>query len=144
MNSYDARQRKDDDRWDYTCQNDGHTHPVGYCAGWPGDRRGTTPIFSDEAWSYFLEKLKPFKEHYHTDGHATAEEACECYRRYLLDNRLEFRAHGVAHYPCRVCGALTNCHAEVDFQMFHLCDEHRNKEEVEKLFPKVGQSWSSY
>ena len=30
MNYYGPRQRKDG-KWDYTCRNDGHIWPVGYC-----------------------------------------------------------------------------------------------------------------
>ena len=32
MNYYQARQRKDDGLWHYTCQNDHQIWPVGYCA----------------------------------------------------------------------------------------------------------------
>jgi hypothetical protein len=80
-------------------------------------------------------------------GHPSAEEARECFRKYLLDDVQE------EHYGdwtgCEVEGCdeptkrgltarrpLGNGHA--------LCDEHRTKEHLEALMGGVGSIASSY
>ena len=139
MNYDEARQREDDKRWDMTSMNDGRIHPIGYCHAWNPPKPGD--------WLYDLhkpewDKMEQFKDKYHTDGHATAIEASDCYREYLLDNRLQFATIG--HYnPCEVCGTLTNQMSQIDGWPQHLlCPEHANREEVEKLWPK-GELYQS-
>ena len=119
MNYYDARERKGADgkgtgKWHYTCENDGRIYPVGYCA------QGC-------------------------EGHDTPEEACEHYRQYLLNERTRYdgQLHGEQR-ECAVCGAWTQGVVYVDgWHSYVLCDEHRNREEMERLYPKVGQIMSS-
>lgn len=143
MNWYAARQRKDQ-RWDYTCQNSSGVFPMGYCAGW---RETTTEdiaarpelaavadhILADQ------EKRRPHRAKYHTDGHASEEEACACWKRYQLDN--ELRLHDppkdpdTLHRCAADCGIFTAGLAEVGEHWHrHLCDEHRTREVVERLF----------
>jgi hypothetical protein len=127
MNYYQARQRNTSLRWDFTCKNDKRIWPVGYCSG-----------KSDGG---------PYDNKYHDDGHASAEEASECYRQYLLDNRLVFdegegsRTMRVCQYPG--CDEFTSGMAEIEFCVFYLCDSHRTREIVESMFEAPGQIVSS-
>jgi hypothetical protein len=117
VNYYDARKRQSDGRWDFTCMNDGEIWPVGYCAQEGGGH------------------------------HETEAEARECYRDYLLDNELRFRnpADPATLRKCEVagCGVFTGGSAELSLRTWVLCDAHRNRAEVEKLFGPVGQIMSS-
>lgn len=118
MNHYRPLQREDTGTWDYTCTNDGKVHRVGYCAE-AGDQG---------------------------HGHATPEDACACYKRYLLDNRLDLNRRMAAQQrPCQAAGCtrFTSGLASVDMMVFVLCDEHRTRETVDKLFA-VGETWSSW
>lgn len=80
-------------------------------------------------------------------GHATKEEAEECYRQYLLDNHIRLRSfelEGGQEY-CAVCGKLTNLVAEVaTVTQYVLCEEHQTKENVAKLLPHISGITSSY
>lgn len=148
MNYYGPRQRQSDLRWDYTCYNDRTgVYPVGYCRSFPVfTESDVQTVFhgSEEARDRYIEKLEPFKEKYHRDGHGTEEEACECYRQYLLDQRLRLDlVDQHTKSKCVICGEWTQGRAEVDMQQFVLCDEHRTREHVEQLF-RVGTSISSY
>ena len=68
------------------------------------------------------------KDKFHADGHATADEACECYRQYLLDHRLILNAKWDAQYKCKVCGEWTQCHASVGNTFYiNLCETHNNR-----------------
>lgn len=144
MNYYGARQRESDKRWDYTSHNRrGGTHPIGYCrkTDWTPEMRAEFHM-SDAEW----DKIQAHKEKYHDEGHSTADEACACYRSYLLDNdlRLDHKTRDSQH-RCEVCGEWTQGFATVShsFRWF-LCDAHRNRDEVEKLMPSVHESISSY
>ena len=138
MNYYAARQRKDG-RWDYTCKSDGYISPIGYCSPYREPK-------VDE-WFWTPESIKGYqaqKEFHHSDGHATAEEACKCYKKYLLDTTLRVDCENEdVQYKCEICKAWTTHYAIVDgSDTYHLCDEHRTKEIVESLF-SVGWSCQS-
>jgi hypothetical protein len=115
MNHYCARQRESDKRWEYTCKNDYRVRPVGYCNG----HFGQGPKF-------------------HTDGHSSPEEACDCYREYLLDMELRLNLECDGLNKCVVCGTPTIKRARVEFSSWPLCDGHRTREQVEKMFKSVG------
>lgn len=145
MNYFDARQRKDK-KWDYTCKNDGAIWPVGYCDKYhPMDKEACSKIGMPFNPAY-LEKEERFKHKHHTDGHSSKEEACECYRNYLLDQQLRFsedREDPDTLHKCAVCKTMTSGTAEIDYQQWNLCKEHRTRDCVEKLFPSVGWMASS-
>jgi hypothetical protein len=132
MKYYAARQRATTKKWDYICMNDGQRWAVGYCSG-------KYPTVQDD------ESLE-HRECYHEDGHETAEEARECYKRYMLDNRLHLDGKMAnQQMRCQVeqCDAWTQGTARLGgYTSFTLCDEHRNRETVEKLYD-VFESWSS-
>jgi hypothetical protein len=149
MNYYDARQRQSDGKWDYSVMNDGHVHPAGYCSTWPVkncEKNETVVWLPKEEWDKHRKEIFAKQEKYHDHGHATHEEACECYRQYLLDSSLRFHEPEKeldTQYKCEICGAWTQCYAIVEMSQWNLCKEHLNRESVEKLFGPIGSIMSS-
>jgi hypothetical protein len=143
---YQALQRKSDQRYDYTSST-GSTqpHPIGYCAGWKEMSDYGTAAWDKnlkESLERDIEEKRPFKDKFHSDGHATAAEAEACYRQYELDHQL--RLHEAPAEPdqlhrCKADGCKEFT-AGVAFlgnhRHFYLCDAHRNRETVEKLITK--------
>lgn len=173
MNYYDARQRGSDKRWDYTCMNDNYIWPIGYCAGlhpfsekWIRTMWGNLPeeVIQQEILKHkqkYDDDVAKYGHLYHQDGHASKEEAYECYRNYVLthnlqihkkplndDERHKHRKCGSSHDPDKQlhdCKEWTQNLVEVDhWWLIHLCDEHCNLETIRKLYPSVGSSISSY
>lgn len=153
MNHDSARQRKSDQRWDYTTSNDGRGHAIGYCAGWREPVRDDyVRIFgesrADACIAEFEAVHRPHQAKYHADGHATAEEACECYKRYRLDCELTFledNPKASSQHRCKAagCDVFTSGRAKVGaYNVWPLCAEHRTREVVALLFD-VGESWHS-
>jgi hypothetical protein len=167
MRTEKALQRQKDDRWDYcTVSSKGHCRPMGYCAGWREYQSGELGLPDDQ-----IEKLNEFKQQfkgsYHTDGHATRDEAEECYKKYLIDQRLRLDGHmpdtqkkcqSPAHWEALLemkpherdpeavlCGEWTQGYATVDgdTHRFYLCDEHRTRECVDLLMPSPAVTWTS-
>lgn len=161
MNHDAARQRESDKRWDYTSENDGRVHATGYCAGVAHCKTCGTETFYEPGKGFTRCTSKDGQhdgEHldrapYHTTGHATAEEACACYRVYLLDTQLRLYDPKDAPKPpttlhrCQApdgCPEFTAGLAEVgNGDHWRLCDAHRTRETVEKLFREVGEAWTS-
>ncbi len=117
MNYYQAREiLKDGEpsgKWHYTVWNDNRIMPVGYCA------QGC-------------------------EGHETREGAYEHQTAYLLDHQTRYDGEWAGtQYQCMVCKTWTSKFASVDHQKFTLCDEHRNREQVAKLFGTVADAISS-
>lgn len=151
MNHDAARKREKDGRWDYTrLTGQGRIYPIGYCAGW-SDPREWTKVLPVEMREQEYTRLAPFEGHYHTDGHATAEEARECYKRFLLDTKLGFNRWehdtlpGALHI-CEepACTEYTAHQASIGGHMllWHLCEAHLTREVVEGLLV-VGESFHS-
>lgn len=156
MNYYAARQREKDKRWDFTVMNDKRIRPVGYC-------RPYEPLSSSLMPQQVVEQHNSeygrFQKKYHDDGHATAEEACNCYREYELDNHLRFgkisldeaKSKRQALEYCEaiaghgICGEVTASAAWIAGSIssrWNLCWQHLNRESVDGLF-SVGEIWSS-
>jgi hypothetical protein len=141
MNYLKPRQRASDKRWDYTQMNDGRVWPIGYCAGFreytPEQRKA---FLMNDNW---YAKYEANRAKYHEDGHATSEEACECYKQHELDESLHFDVDSHSKQKCEVCEEWTEKRAMVGgYRHFVLCEKHANREEVEKLYT-VGESWES-
>jgi hypothetical protein len=136
MNYLKARQRKSDGKWDYTLENDGVIYPIGYCSAY---REPNIPINPDR-----LKTMRDFSIKHHSEGHSTPEEANQCYKKYLLDQRLTLMQQYIdVQHKCAVCGEFTQCCVSIDgWHKYTLCEKHNNREEVEKLF-SVGESWES-
>jgi hypothetical protein len=142
MNHYAARQRQSNMKWDYTCRNGDFTQPVGYCGGyieWTDELLKRLGLPEEH-----IRREKQFENKYHTCGHDTQEEARCCYRMYLLDNRLRLgREHPDTQIKCVACGKWTTLYAEIGTTIWNLCEEHNNREEVEKLFAAPDEIWIS-
>lgn len=141
MNHLTAMQRVSDGRWDYTYNGT----PWGYCREF---QPFTECSWMSQEWADKENaKQQPFLGKFHTDGHATAEEACECYKQYLLDLNLRLALEDPANPQqlnrCQICGTFTARHAFVgSYNVFVLCPEHQTRESVESLL-RVGESWES-
>lgn len=142
MNHYSARQRKDG-RYDYTRANKRlGIFPVGYCAGFlepeEFERVGIHLPDRDK------ELQEKFRDKYHKDGHETADEACECYRQYLIDHESRFLKHSDELRKCEICGEWTDTMVMVgQSRMYELCENHQDDESIEKVMPKIGEIWGS-
>jgi hypothetical protein len=149
---YEALQKKSTSRWDYTLRTDdpkSGPHPVGYCAGWPGDWTSGDPAKDEEiivaayrsreAYEAFLRREEPLKGKYHRDGHATAEEACACHRAFQLDHDLHFYEEPQTYRPCVECGTLTTARGGLQNCMsprsVPLCPAHQSRELADKHLP---------
>lgn len=117
MNYLAARQRQSDGRWDYTSHNDRYgTHAIGYCHQAGGGH------------------------------HATQAEAEMCYREYLMDNAVYDVEERDAKRQCKMpgCEVWTQNMARVgQYQYYHLCKDHMNRESLPKVVPLVGTSVQS-
>lgn len=131
MNYYGPRQRDVDGRWDYTRTSGDFTFADGYCMGYSR--------IPDSATS----------PKYHTNGHASPEEACECFKEYELDHFLRFTDDNPKEplHPCHApeCKEVTSGFAIVTSCMVNwwLCKEHRTREVVDFLHV-VSERFSTF
>lgn len=113
MNYDEPRQRQDNHLWHYTRKNDNQIWPIGYCAD-------SCP------------------------GHSTPEEARDHYRSYMFDNHLSLdhtMSNQQRHCEAPDCNEWTQKFAMLgQWQMFILCDAHRNRATIELLVPDIGDS----
>lgn len=147
MEIYQARQRVDDKRWDYTHTNSLGGYAIGYCAGltvWDARSILRIGLAQDEADAAKLAaemnaQNAPFASKYHTDGHATEEEACACHREYQLDRQLTFyddKPDADHQDRCKApeCKAFTSGVAMLgNHRFFALCKDHRTRDVVKAL-----------
>ena len=141
--NYDQARQRAEGRWDWTTMNDGVVRPKGYCAGW----RYEEPL---PPYLEHLQKLReadrlrdePLREKFHTDGHASAEEAVRCYYEYCLDHLHDYDMRGsfLRYDTCEVCRAPTSRgfdYRRLDGLILHvaLCDAHRTLDRVRELRP---------
>lgn len=126
MIQYKVTERKDH-RFDFTCSDRGNRNifPVGYCSR-----------YRDTFNSELTADAFKFIEKHHTNGHATKQEAADCYKEYQLDHRLTLMVNRPdAIKPCEVCGKKTPYSVNIGGDhAFDLCEKHNNREEVAKLY----------
>lgn len=150
MNYYEPREiigadGKGTGLYHYTQKRDRQIWPVGYCSPWRSCPAGHS-AFGDERECVICNGKGLVKVENPCPGHPTKEEASEHYKQYLLEEELRLDGQASnAMYPCTVCGEYTKGFAE----MLHgghwiLCDTHRTKEEVAKLFEAPTRSMSSW
>lgn len=142
MNHLCARQRQSDNRWDYTYNG----VAWGYCREYePLAEDGR--VISAEMAEQHNAQMEPLIGNFHADGHATEKEACDCYKRYMLDTALRLQteepANASQQNKCRICQKWTACHAGVGpYFLVTLCPEHQTRESVESVY-EVGENWQS-
>ena len=144
MNYQGPKQRESDRRWDYCNSNKRTgTFAIGYCRAWiqlsSENTRFLSPVqCEEENW-----RLEPWLSKFHSTGHATEEEACACYKEYLLDHEFQVRKYEDRQHKCRICDKWTQTGVEVGYVFFaNLCSEHATRAEVSKLF-QVHTSFGS-
>lgn len=159
--NYDGPKQKTDGTWGYTRTNDGHIMGIGYCRPFEEFDPISIGICFAGDMARYEAFIAPCREaaaqgKYHDAGHATAEEACECYKTFLLDFETRFTPdhpdlkllpprHRFNECEAPGCNALTNGCAECGSGIawhFDLCAAHRNRETVAALLT-VGESWHS-
>jgi hypothetical protein len=146
--TYDkARQRKDG-TWAYTSMNDGEVWAIGYCEPfreWSDE--SIDSIYGDRGiYDCFFEPYRATKEKHHEGGHATKEEACECYKQYVLDHKLVYAVPEEdlreCDYPeCKLAG-VCEMGIPIGPQRFVLCAHHMSKEHISSLI-SIGECWHS-
>lgn len=134
MNYYTTSQRTDGN-WDYTR----NYRPVGYCRPYEEIDAERYGITEEECAKYQETSHK-----HHDCGHATEEEARECYKQYLLDHNLKFNVMENQQNKCRVCKAWTQNYVEIGNNLFILCSDHCDSETIRTLFAAPQESWSSW
>lgn len=134
MRHFQPAHRDADNRWDYVCIYNNHVFPVGYCAGW--QEVDEKIVMSIPGLAVHLDRLKPHKAKFHTDGHATGMEAAKCHRDFLLDSCLRLYAMAAANAECLVCSTPTEIAARIEprYGYFPLCHQHMTRKWVEALF----------
>lgn len=143
MNYYRALKHRETGLWAF-CMNG---MPVGYCRPyWEWWKAESMMVYREIYHENHPEVIKTiqFKDKHHDGGHATQEESEECYSQYLLDQRLRLGLLNNGFNQCAICGELTNKYAELDMTQYNLCDQHNNKESVEKLHKPSEIIISSY
>lgn len=135
MRHYSARQRISDGRWDYCCGS----HPIGYCCEYVPLEVGKYGATERD-----VEKCEATKEKHHTDGHATRQEACDCYLEYLLDHRTRVSKASDSQHKCQECAAWTQGLVFVgECRSITLCEDHQDRDMIKKHFGRVGEMWIS-
>ena len=131
----------------YTVSHNEDVHPVGYCAGWTYDT--PAPRWMGAGMEEMLRKEReralPFREKFHTNGHRSRDEACGCYRAFLLDLRTTYDGRfDDRQEKCLACHAWTQGYATVEgTEVFVLCDAHRDRGTLETLYHGIGERWRS-
>jgi hypothetical protein len=151
MNYYAARQRLDNQRYDYTRMNDGIAHPEGYCR--------EKVICPEQLGDIFL-LANPCPEECETcygkqrisnpdycGSHDTVEDAEACFAKYILDQGTKPVAYG-DWTGCDICDTPTKdgiMSAHPLGQMMALCDTHRTALVFKAHAPKkAGTISASY
>jgi len=136
MRTYRALQRKKDCRWDFCCDS----KAVGYCQEFREWWKDSAVVHAPQSQ---IDKYMETQDKFHITGHATKEEAAECYKQYLLDHRLQFIKDVSAQRMCEVCKEWTQGIAEIDACILALCDRHQTREDVARLFRVSETMWVS-
>lgn len=113
---YQPLQRVTDGRWNMTVSSDEEnwTHTIGFCCGkfdqvWKPYSGDSDSLAWPTQEAYEAERARhaAHARFYHDNGHATADQALDCYRRYdVLLHRREYFEQDVKK-PCVVCNTWT-------------------------------------
>jgi hypothetical protein len=150
MNHYAPRQ-KHDLLWHYTVSNGGHIRAVGNCSPYQWCLCSKNDRYRQEdmqtiddcdlchGHKYVLNTKNP------CPGHATAQEACNHYKEYLLDNaEFNYGDETSRLYKCDAvgCEEKTRHYANCKGHFYHLCDHHHNRTGL-GLAITVWETWTS-
>jgi hypothetical protein len=136
---YTPKQKLDTKRWDFTCTNSAGTFPMGYCAGW----KEWTQVDADRIHMSLAslkkeeERALPFKHKYHSDGHETSAEACDCWRDYQFDQERRAYVSEETQRKCAECGEWTSHVVVIGNELphnFFLCVKHQDDAAVKKIW----------
>jgi len=142
---WQPNRRQRDRRWDYTRTDADGTFAVGYCAGWVEPNAGALLVRLGAAHAAAVvagvDALRPARAAFHRDGHATAAEAEECWRRYVLQHRTRVEPdddEAEERHRCAApgCAEFTSGALLLDFgvrRRLALCALHRTPEVAEEL-----------
>jgi len=135
MIHYKARARAKDGRFDYTAAyGHGGIIPVGFCKAWTDPATWGLPL-SDA----YISQYNSHKDRFHSDGHATAEEAEHCHYEYELAMEVsEFSGPNDTLHRCTFpgCEIFTSLGLRIGgFRSFDLCDQHRNDAGLRAAYP---------
>jgi len=149
---HEAPRQKNDGTWGYTTATRNDCYAIGYCRPFEEwSEQSIAHVFGGDQEEYerYIAPYRAVKEKFHDGGHNTAEEACECYKQYLLDFDVRFRddvEDANALYKCAHpdCKEYTSGSAEITGSMRHwvLCASHRNIDVVKSMLT-VGEAWCS-
>lgn len=98
-------------KYHWTCQNGDRIWPVGYCAeGCP--------------------------------GHHSPEDAAEHYRQWVIDQGFDVSTSDSQRHKCAECGEWTwdQLHLKGSGNVLFLCENHRDREIIDKHVPLVTRS----
>lgn len=144
INHFKPRQLLDG-KWHYANEQDKiRVQGVGYCQQWVPweefwlDITGLTPE------DYVLHDKYKYK--HHVLGHDTPEDACECYRMYLIDHaRFGEKTRIKAISTCMACKNKNGCYSIiVAGDEYVLCPDCCDTKGLERCFPVPGESWQHF
>lgn len=149
MNYYAARAFLDTNgqkKYHYTCMNDGMIWAVGHCSKFMTCPECKGTMFRvAEGKCTTCDNEGVIRNPNPCPGHDTEEDACRHYRAYMLDRARLDGYDSNTQKKCQVegCGKWTQKYALVDMDVVHLCEEHLNRDTLEKVYPDIGQIYSS-
>lgn len=135
MNYEQARERKADGRWDWTNMRDGLIWATDYCAGFKPYAEICAALGMPNS-PKAAERHDRYKDKYHTDGHATREEAERCHYDYQIDHAREFKIGPDTQRKCAYpdCEAWTQNGLQIgNYELYLLCDGHRDRDGLERV-----------
>ncbi len=139
MKYYTALQRQSDGFWDYTS----NSRPIGYCCEYvdPDSYEEYIRKYMSDSQ---VERIRSFKDKYHNHGHFTKEEACQCYKEYMLDHFMSLNRKDInSQHRCKKCNEWTQGLAGVGgYSLWSLCEKHQTREVISEFY-SVGESWES-
>jgi hypothetical protein len=137
MNYSCARQIKD--KWFYTTNG----FPTGNCSPYDvcKDCDGRCTYRSDIECNFccnkgLVNKSSPCL------GHDTAEEACEHQRQYEID-KVRYSTDKHTQRKCQICESWTQNLAWLDYNVYYLCENHCNRDSLEKIVKPFNECWFS-
>ena len=123
-------------RWVYAGKVGAAVVSIGYCSGWDGwsDEHKQLALGPDyqSIFSAYEDREKPFLSKYHSSGHDSLEDACICYKEYLLDHLVIEHSRSAVPEKCENCGEPVEKVIDIYGQLLVLCEKHNSREELSR------------